>query len=65
MVFSDVNLNKETAFLTGQITEIENEPKNIDEKNKKGEFIKRVIDFSDDDKILDNLEYLRISYNVN
>ena len=65
LFFSDVNLNKETAFLTGQITEIENEPKNIDEKNKKGEFIKRVIDFSDDDKILDNLEYLRISYNVN
>lgn len=65
LVFSDVNLNQDTAFLTGQITQIENELVNSNERNKKGEFIKRVIDNSDDDKILDNLEYLRISYNVN
>lgn len=67
MVFSDINLNDQTAFLTGTIAHIEKTMSNDEIIDKKLNFIKEVLYFNkdNDEKILDNLEYLRASYKVN
>lgn len=67
MVFSDINLNTKTAFLTGKIADIEETMAEKEVIDKKLEFIKLVLENSKDDneKLLDNLEYLRASYKVN
>lgn len=66
MVFSDINLNEQTAFLTQKINTIEcNSPKNYSTKKKKILFFIEILNSKNsDEKILDNFEYSRASYKV-
>lgn len=65
MIFSDINLNEQTAFLTKKITLIEDEHSNFTSTAKKILFFKEILNSKDpDEKILDNFEYARTSYKV-
>ncbi|MDD5716226.1 MAG: hypothetical protein PHW64_00355 [Sulfuricurvum sp.] len=65
MVISEININTDTAFITGRICQIGKQHDEADEADKKAEFMRELLlNKRSPKEVLDNLEYLRASYRV-